>query len=176
MADRFPVLQVALDLMHLKRSVQIAREAVEGGADWLEAGTPLIKSEGMDAVRTLRDEFPGREIVSDLKTMDTGGFETELAARSGATINTIMGVADDGTILEAVRSGRKYGCRIMVDLLGVEDKKKRTAELEAMGVDLLCIHVSIDDQMMGRTFTEEVRELAAFTKTLCCNTESFSIL
>ncbi|MGA1793792.1 MAG: 3-hexulose-6-phosphate synthase [Thermoplasmatota archaeon] len=164
MADKYPVLQVALDLMHLKRSLQIAREAVDGGADWLEAGTPLIKSEGMDSIRKLRDQFPGMELVADLKTMDTGGFETELAARSGATVNTIMGVADDGTILEAIRSGRKYGCRIMVDLLGVDDKKKRAKELEAMGVDLLCMHVSIDDQMMGKTFTEEVKDLAASTE------------
>ncbi|MBN1540100.1 MAG: orotidine 5'-phosphate decarboxylase [Candidatus Thermoplasmatota archaeon] len=163
MTDNYPVLQVALDLIQLKRAVQIAREAFEGGADWLEAGTPLIKSEGMDAVRKLRDEFPGKEIVADLKTMDTGGFETELAARSGATINTIMGVADDGTIMEAVRSGRKYGCRIMVDLLGVDDKKKRVKELEGMGVDLLCMHVSIDDQMMGRKFTGELKELAQAT-------------
>ena len=42
-----PVLQVALDHMHLKRALLAAAEAVEGGADWLEAGTPLIKSEGM---------------------------------------------------------------------------------------------------------------------------------
>ncbi|MGA1872206.1 MAG: 3-hexulose-6-phosphate synthase [Thermoplasmatota archaeon] len=163
MADEYPLLQVALDLMHLKRSIQIAREAVKGGADWLEAGTPLIKSEGMDAIRKLRDEFPGIEIVADLKTMDTGGFETELAARAGATVNTIMGVADDGTIMEAVRSGRKYGCRIMVDLLGVKDKAGRAKELESMGVDLLCIHVSIDDQMMGKTFTEELSSLVKTT-------------
>ena len=32
-----PVLQVALDLMHLKRALEIATEAVSGGADWLEA-------------------------------------------------------------------------------------------------------------------------------------------
>ena len=38
-------LQLALDLMQLNRSVIIAREAVEGGADWIEVGTPLIKSE-----------------------------------------------------------------------------------------------------------------------------------
>jgi 3-hexulose-6-phosphate synthase/6-phospho-3-hexuloisomerase len=163
MADEYPVLQVALDLMQLNRSVQIAREAVNGGADWIEVGTPLIKSEGMDAIRSLRNEFPGREIVADMKTMDTGGFETEMVARAGATVNTIMGVTDDGTIKEGVRAGRKYGCRIMVDLMGVEDKVERARELEKMGVDLLCIHVSIDDQMMGRTFTEEVKEIAMST-------------
>jgi 3-hexulose-6-phosphate synthase/6-phospho-3-hexuloisomerase len=164
MVKEYPVLQVALDLMHLSRSVQIAREAVEGGADWLEVGTPLIKSEGMDAIRKLRQEFPGIEIVADVKTMDTGGFETEIVARSGATVNTIMGVTDDGTILEGIRSGKKYGCKIMVDLMGVEDKLERVKELETMGVDLLCMHVSIDDQMMGKTFTEEVRTVASSTK------------
>lgn len=164
MAEEYPVLQVALDLMHLNRSLQIAKEAIEGGADWLEVGTPLIKSEGMDAIRNLRHEFPGTEIVADMKTMDTGGFETEIVARAGATINTIMGVTDDGTILEGVRSGHKYGCKIMVDLMGVKDKLARVKELEKMGVDFLCMHVSIDDQMMGKTFTEEVRTVSSSTK------------
>ena len=52
------VLQVALDLLELKRALQIAKESLDGGADWIEAGTPLIKSEGMQAVRAMRDHFP----------------------------------------------------------------------------------------------------------------------
>jgi 3-hexulose-6-phosphate synthase/6-phospho-3-hexuloisomerase len=54
-----PTLQVALDLLEIDRAVEIAEEAVRGGADWIEAGTPLIKSEGMQAVRTLRESVPG---------------------------------------------------------------------------------------------------------------------
>ena len=73
-----PHLQVALDLMQLNRAVAIAREAVEGGADWIEAGTPLIKSEGAEAVRALRREFPSLKIIADTKTMDTGSFEVEI--------------------------------------------------------------------------------------------------
>jgi 3-hexulose-6-phosphate synthase and related proteins len=53
-----PILQVALDLTEEKRALQIAEEAVAGGADWIEAGTPLIKSEGMHVVRSLRAKFP----------------------------------------------------------------------------------------------------------------------
>lgn len=163
MDHEYPILQVALDLIQGGRSIQIADEAVQGGADWIEAGTPLIKSEGMDIIRKLRAGFPGRTIVADMKTMDTGGFETEMVARAGATVNTIMGVTDDGTIKEAVRAGNKYGCRTMIDLMGVEDKVSRAGELEKMGVDLLCLHVSIDDQMMGMTFTEELRNLSGKT-------------
>jgi 3-hexulose-6-phosphate synthase/6-phospho-3-hexuloisomerase len=50
-----PILQVALDLVELKRALEIAEEAIIGGADWIEAGTPLIKSEGMNAVRELKE-------------------------------------------------------------------------------------------------------------------------
>ena len=53
-----PVLQVALDFADLERALRLAREAVGGGADWIEIGTPRIKSEGLDAVRRFRAEFP----------------------------------------------------------------------------------------------------------------------
>src|SRR5207249_2419576 len=110
-----PVLQVALDHMHLKRALLAAKEAVEGGADWLEAGTPLVKSEGMEVVRQLKKSFPGKTIVADLKTMDTGAFEVEIAAKAGADVITVMGVTDDATILEAVRAARRYGSNIKAD-------------------------------------------------------------
>ncbi len=61
-----PPIQVALDLIDLPRAVQIAQEAVQGilsetgdiSKAWIEAGTPLIKAEGMNAVRQLRSTFP----------------------------------------------------------------------------------------------------------------------
>ncbi len=152
-----PVLQVALDFMHAKRAVQAAKEAAEGGADWIEAGTPLIKSEGVEVVRHLRKMFPGKTIVADLKTMDTGALEVEIAAKAGADVITVMGVTDDATIGEAVKAARRYGAKIMVDLMRVEDKPKRAKELEALGVDYLNLHVSIDEQMIARTPLEELR-------------------
>jgi len=152
-----PVLQVALDFMHARRALQAAKEAVEGGADWIEAGTPLIKSEGVEVVRQLRKMFPGKTIVADLKTMDTGAFEVEIAAKAGADVITVMGVTDDATIEEAVKAARRYGAKIMVDLMRVEDKPKRAKELERLGVDYLNLHVSIDEQMIARTPLEELR-------------------
>src|SRR5207302_882082 len=158
-----PVLQVALDHMHRKRALLAAKEAVEGGADWLEAGTPLIKSEGMEVVRELKKSFPGKTIVADLKTMDTGAFETEIAAKAGADVITVMGVTDDATILEAVKAARRYGAKIMVDLMRVPDKPARAKELEKLGVDYLNMHVSIDEQMIARTPLQELKAVASAT-------------
>ena len=93
-----PVLQLALDFVNLEQALRCAREAVKGGADWLEAGTPLIKSEGLDAVRALRRVFPSATIVADMKVMDAGCLETESAAKAGADIIHVLGGASDATI------------------------------------------------------------------------------
>src|SRR5439155_1467495 len=158
-----PVLQVALDHMHRKRALLAAKEAVEGGADWLEAGTPLIKSEGMEVVRELKKSFPGKTIVADLKTMDTGAFETEIAAKAGADVITVMGVTDAATILEAVKAARRYGAKIMVDLMRVPDKPARAKELEKLSVDYLNMHMSIDEQMIAHTPLQELKAVASAT-------------
>ncbi len=156
-----PVLQVALDLMHLKRALEIAAEAVEGGADWIEAGTPLIKSEGADVLRELKRAFPGRTIVADMKTMDVGGFEVEIAAKAGADVISVLGLADDGTIHEAVLSARQYGAKVMVDLIGVADKAARAKRAEDLGASYVCLHVGIDEQMKGEAApVDTVRSVA----------------
>jgi len=142
-----PILQVALDLLQGDRALQIAREAVAGGADWLEAGTPLIKSEGMEIVRQLKKEFPDKIIVADLKTMDVGAVEADMAARSGADVVVVMGVSHDATIEDAARAAAKYGAGVMVDLMSTPDPVKRCEEVAAFGATLACIHVGVDAQM-----------------------------
>lgn len=144
-----PVLQVALDLVQLNRAIAIAEEAVAGGADWIEAGTPLIKSEGADALRELRRRFPNAKIIADTKTMDVGGAEVEIMAKAGADIVTVLGLASDSTLEEAVLVGRKYGAEIMVDMINVRDRAARSREAEAMGASYICLHMGIDAQMKG---------------------------
>jgi len=155
-----PVLQVALDLVHGDRAIEIARDAVRGGVDWIEAGTPLIKSEGMEIVRLLKKTFPAHTIVADMKTIDVGGAEVEMAAKSGADIVVILGISSDPTITEAILSARQYGSKVMVDLFNVEDKVARAKDIERMGADYICVHVGIDEQMVGGTPTSELKGLS----------------
>jgi 3-hexulose-6-phosphate synthase / 6-phospho-3-hexuloisomerase len=155
------ILQVALDVLELKRALQIAHEAVHGGADWIEAGTLLIKSEGVRAIRSLRDEFPDVTIIADMKVADTGALEVEMAAKAGASIVCILADADDSVVAEAVRSARKYGIRLMADLINTHDPESRAIQLEAMGIDIICAHSGIDQQMIGKDSLEILRKLAA---------------
>ena len=155
-----PVLQVALDLVHGDRALQIASEAVAGGAEWIEAGTPLIKSEGVEIVRRLKKAFPDRTIVADMKTIDVGGAEVEIAAKSGADVVVVLGLSSDPTITEAVLSARQYGAKVMVDLFNVRDKAARAKEAEGMGAAYVCVHVGVDEQMVGGSPLAELKGVA----------------
>ena len=159
-----PVLQLALDFVNLDQALRAAREAVQGGVQWLEAGTPLIKSEGLDAVRALRREFPQATIVADMKVMDAGRLETECAAKAGANVVHVLAAASDSTIAECIEAARRYDARITVDLLGLGSRERmveRAREVERMGAACVCIHTPIDLQMRGELPFDDLRAVAA---------------
>lgn len=156
---------MALDLLELDRSIQIAKEAVLGGADWIEAGTPLIKSEGMNCVREMKKALPGTRIVADMKTVDTGAMEVEMAAKAGADIVAMLATSDNSTIEDALRAARQFGVQIMMDLLTVPDPVKRARELDILGVDYICVHVGIDQQMTGRDTIDFLKQIVKEVKT-----------
>jgi len=150
-------LQVALDFLNLSEALRCARLAVKGGADILEVGTPLLKSEGLEAVRALRREFPSIKIVCDTKTMDAGRTEMEAAAKAGANYAVVMGAASDSTIRECVDAAANYGFLVEVDLLGIADPVARAVRAVELGAHVIGIHCPIDDQMEGRDPFETLR-------------------
>ena len=153
-------LQVALDFLNLSQALRVAREAVAGGADWLEAGTPLIKSEGLEAVRRLRAEFPEHPIVADLKTMDAGRLEVEAAAEAGANVVVVLALASEATIRECVKAAGHFGAQVAADLLGCQDPLERARQVVEWGVAMVGLHVAIDEQMRGVGAFEELRAVA----------------
>jgi len=156
-----PVLQLALDFVDLHRALGVAREAVRGGVDWLEVGTPLLKAEGLGAVRALRAEFPHLTIVCDTKTMDAGRVEMEAAAKAGADVATVLGAAPDATIRECIEAGRNYGIRVAVDLVSVADPAARARQAAEWGAALVGVHCPIDQQMEGKDPFAALRAVAA---------------
>ena len=157
--DRVTV-QVALDFVDLPRAIAVAREAVAGGCDWVEAGTPLIKAEGLNAVRELKAAFPDKTIVADMKTMDAGRVEVEYAAKAGAGVVGVLGAASDSTIKECAEAARNYGCKLIVDMIEVADPVARAKAAEAFGADYIGIHTAIDQQMRGEAPLEVLHRVA----------------
>ncbi len=159
MSKTEPILQVALDFANLSQALRLAEEATAGGAQWLEAGTPLIKCEGLEAVRALRREFPDHTVVADMKTMDAGRVEVETAAQAGADVVTVLGGASDATIEECIEAGQRYDARIMVDLCEVAEPAARARAAQELGAAIIGVHCPIDVQMRGEDPLKELREV-----------------
>ncbi|MBN2582673.1 MAG: orotidine 5'-phosphate decarboxylase [Planctomycetes bacterium] len=153
-------LQLALDFVDLGRAMRLAELAVPAGIDIVEAGTPLIKSEGLEAVRRLRKAFPGKTILADMKTADAGRTEMECAAKAGAQMAICLGSCTEPTIRESIDAGHNYGIEVGVDVLGVEDYVGLARKCEQWGAAFINVHLPIDEQMQGVASFDKLREIA----------------
>ena len=141
-------IQVAIDLLSLEQAMNLL-EDVAPYIDIIEAGTPLIKQEGLKAVEVLKQKYPDKQVFADMKTMDAGELEAEMAYQAGADFTTVLAVADDATIKGAIAAAKKYNKAVTADTIGVIDLEQRTKQLEQMGVDYIEIHCGLDRQAEG---------------------------
>ena len=100
-------LQLALDDMPLQEAISFTKK-VEKYIDVIDIVTPFIIDEGVNAVREFKKEFPAKEILADLKIMDAGAYEAELALKAGADYVTVLGVTDVLTVKGCVEMADKY--------------------------------------------------------------------
>lgn len=149
-------LQIALDVLSLEECITLLEET-KGSVDIAEVGTPFIIEEGMKPVREFKKRFPDIEVLADTKIMDAGELEAEYAFKAGADIVTVLGASNDETIIGAVKAAKKYNGKIMIDMIAVKDLVQRTKEIDAMGVDYICVHTAFDVQATGKDPLDELK-------------------
>jgi 3-hexulose-6-phosphate synthase len=142
------IIQISIDVIDLEEALALAHASVAAGVDWLEVGTPLILAEGLHGVRAFRSAFPDTPIVVDLKTMDGAGLEAEMMFKAGGNMVVVMGQAHDASIIEQVKMAKKYGGKVMCDVMLCPDKPKRAREAQEMGVDYIIVHTGFDERNM----------------------------
>jgi bifunctional enzyme Fae/Hps len=138
-----PYLQVALDLVEMKKVEQVLRELPENDHLLIEAGTPLIKKFGLSIIAEIRKIRANAFIIADLKVLDTGNLEARMAADSSADAVVISGLAPVPTLERAIAEARKTGIYSIVDMLNVADPVKVIKSLKAKP-DVVELHRAID--------------------------------
>ncbi|MBX4147820.1 3-hexulose-6-phosphate synthase [Paenibacillus sp. LC231] len=156
-------LQLALDLVNIPEAKQVVAEVAEF-IDIVEIGTPVVINEGLHAVKAIKEAFPQLRVLADLKIMDAGGYEVAKASEAGADIITVLGVSDDATIKGAVAEALKQGKQVMVDMINVKDIESRAVEIDALGVDYICVHSGYDHQAEGKNSFEELAAIKRVVK------------
>jgi 3-hexulose-6-phosphate synthase len=138
-------LQVAMDVLTTADALALAGK-VAPHVDIIELGTPLIKAEGLRAVTAIKQAHPDKIVFADLKTMDAGELEADIAFSAGADLVTVLGTAGDSTIVGAVAAATKHDKGVVVDLIGVADKVTRAREVIALGAVFVEMHAGLDEQ------------------------------
>ncbi len=87
---------------------------------WIEAGTPFIKREGMNGVRTIRRMWRG-VIVADMKTADGAVGEVDMAKAAGADAITILGASPLETLNLFVHRCEELKMLSIIDMIGIDD-------------------------------------------------------
>jgi 3-hexulose-6-phosphate synthase len=157
-------LQLALDLVNIPEAIQLVKE-VEDHIDIVEIGTPVVINEGLHAVKAMKEAFPNLKVLADLKIMDAAGYEVMKASEAGADIITILATAEDESIKGAVEEAKKQGKKILVDMIAVKDLAARAKELDAMGVDYICVHTGYDLQAIGKNSFEDLQTIKGVVKS-----------
>lgn len=156
-------LQLALDLVNIPQAIELVKE-VEDHIDIVEIGTPVVINEGLHAVKAVKEAFPNLKVLADLKIMDAAGYEVMKASEAGADIVTILGTAEDMSIKGAVEEAKKQGKKILVDMIAVKDLAGRAKEVDAMGVDYICVHTGYDLQAVGKNSFEDLQTIKDVVK------------
>ncbi len=172
-------LQIALDFDYLTAnrnhekkslitySVPLAKEMickVRAFVDIIEVGTPFIYEYGLSAVRTLKESFPEKKILADLKIADAGYYEAAAAFKNGADIVTVLAMTDDVTVANTVEAAREFNKEVMADMVAVENLPDRLTEIDEMGADYICLHTSKDLQRMNSDPIKAFMELRSRVK------------
>lgn len=156
-------LQLALDLVNIQEGIELVKQ-VEEYIDIVEIGTPVVINEGLRAVKEMKEAFPSLKVLADLKIMDAAGYEVMKASEAGADIITILGAAEDMSIKGAVEEAKKQGKKILVDMIAVKDLETRAKELDAFGVDYICVHTGYDLQAVGKNSFEDLQTIKRVVK------------
>ena len=110
----------------------------------IEAGTPYIKREGMNAIRYIRRFWSGL-IVADMKIADGALDEVQMARFAGANAVTVLGNAPRETINITIEACSEYGMASMIDMIGVDDPLTVIRKLRKPP-DVVVLHLGRDEE------------------------------
>ena len=146
---RPPYLQIALDAPSLEGAKKVLEQLPGSDRIIVEVGTPLIKRYGTRVISELRQVAKEKFMIADLKTLDVGKVEADIAYEDTADAVVAAGLAPPETLDAFVHEAKRLGIYAIIDMLNVEDVLGKLKALKKFP-DVVILHRGID-QESGRT-------------------------
>ena len=146
---RPPYLQIAIDAPNLEKAKNVILHIPGSDRIIIEVGTPLIKRYGAQVINELRKTAKDAFMIADLKTLDVGKVEVDIAYEETADAVVAAGLAPPETLDKFVHEAKRVGIYGIVDMLNVEDPIGKLRGMKNFP-DVVILHRGID-QETGRT-------------------------
>ncbi len=146
---RPPYLQIALDAPSIEGAKKVLEQLPGSDRIIVEVGTPLIKRYGTRIISEIRQVAKDKFIIADLKTLDVGKVEVDIAYEDTADAVVAAGLAPAETLDATVHEARRMGIYAVIDMLNVEDVLGKLKSIKDLP-DIIILHRGID-QESGRT-------------------------
>ena len=157
---RPPYLQISLDIPNLARNKKIIASLPRSDRIILELGTPLIKRYGTKVISELREIAKDVFFVADLKTLDVGKVEVDIAYEETADAVVAAGLAPVETLNAFIHEAKRLGIYAIVDMLNMDDPIKKLRILKEFP-DIVVLHRGIDQETgatLGLGLIQELRK------------------
>ena len=146
---RPPYIQISLDAPSLENAKKVISQIPGSDRVIIEVGTPLIKRYGTRVIGELRKIAKDAFMIADLKTLDVGKVEVDIAYEETADAVVAAGLAPPETLDAFVYEAKRLGIYGAVDMLNVDDPIEKLRKMKNFP-DLVILHRGID-QETGRS-------------------------
>ncbi|MHA1263798.1 MAG: bifunctional 5,6,7,8-tetrahydromethanopterin hydro-lyase/3-hexulose-6-phosphate synthase [Candidatus Helarchaeota archaeon] len=155
---RPPYLQIALDVPSKERTLKIIQQLPKSDRIILEIGTPLLKHYGTQLIGELRETIQAAFFIADLKTLDVGKVEVDLAFEETADAVVAAGLASIQTLDKFVYEAARVGIYSFIDMMDVENPLEKLKQLKQLP-DVVILHRAIDTEETDKPRWNLIKEL-----------------
>jgi bifunctional enzyme Fae/Hps len=146
---RPPYLQIALDAPSIENAKKVIAELPGSDRIIIEVGTPLIKRYGTRIISDIRQVARDKFVIADLKTLDVGKVEVDIAYEDTADAVVAAGLGPAETLDATVSEAKRMGIYSIIDMLNVDDVLGKLKSIKDLP-DIVILHRGIDMEN-GRT-------------------------
>ncbi len=151
-----PYLQIALDVPDIEKAKDILQRLPASDRIIIEAGTPLVKKYGTGVVHELRAYAKDSFIIADMKTLDVGQVEVDVAFEETADAAVASGLASKETVDKFIYEAKRLGVYSIVDMMEVSNPLPVLESYKQLP-DVVIIHRGIDAEKGGSAKMEPHR-------------------
>ena len=138
-------LQISYDFTNLSDAIAVAKKT-SSFADIIEIGSPLLYTEGVNAIHAFRKEFPNAKLLADTKLIDRVDEVIDVYGKANVDYITVLAGTTNKIIRKVTSTAHKYNIKVLLDLLDAYSLGQAAKDAQTLDIDSILFHSPYDEE------------------------------